>query len=290
MPSFETVRFRGSGLDLVADLAGQREAPLLLFLHGSGQTRQSWRKALAVAQSRGISAVAIDMRGHGDSDWAQDAAYGVDAFADDLEAIAESLPEPPIVVGASLGGLAGIIAASRAAALFRALVLVDITTRIERTGAQEVIDFMGSAEKGFASLEEAADAVARYLPHRPRPKETSGLARNLRRRDDGRYYWHWDPAFHEHGKRASKAARDPAELDAAARRLRIPTLLIRGRRSRILSDEGVRTFLELVPHAEYVDIADAHHMVAGDANDAFNAAVFDFAERLLGAPAQPSNP
>lgn len=146
-------------------------------------------------------------------------------------------------------------------------------------GAKEVIAFMGSAADGFASLEEAADAVAAYLPHRPKPKSTAGLERNLRLRDDGRYYWHWDPAFMMMGKDVDNQPEGPSTLETAARALTAPTLLIRGGRSRIVSEEGAREFLELVPHADYVGIDGAHHMVAGDANDAFNKAVFAFVEK-----------
>jgi pimeloyl-ACP methyl ester carboxylesterase len=144
------------------------------------------------------------------------------------------------------------------------------------SGAHEVSAFMNSAPNGFGSLEEAADAVAAYLPHRPRPKDTSGLKRNLRLRD-GRFYWHWDPAVMQMGRNADFNGPNP--LETAARSLKIPTLLIRGGRSRIVSEAGVREFREMVPHAELVDISDAHHMVAGDANDAFNDAVFNFVEK-----------
>jgi pimeloyl-ACP methyl ester carboxylesterase len=156
------------------------------------------------------------------------------------------------------------------------LVLVDITPRVEMTGANEVTAFMNSAPNGFDSLEQAAEAVAAYLPHRPKPKDTSGLQRNLRLRD-GRYYWHWDPALLQMGRNADFSGPNP--LEKAARALEIPTLLIRGGRSRIVSETGVREFLEMVPQAEFVDISDAHHMVAGDANDAFNDAVFTFIEK-----------
>jgi pimeloyl-ACP methyl ester carboxylesterase len=163
----------------------------------------------------------------------------------------------------------------------RGLVLVDVTPRIEPEGAKEIGDFMASAPNGFASLEEAADAVAAYLPHRPRPRDTTGLQRNLRLRE-GRYHWHWDPNLMRMQRDAdfdTEIAAIPATLAQAARKLTVPTLLVRGGRSRVVSDEGVREFLQLTPHAEVADIAGAHHMVAGDANDAFNQAVFAFLDR-----------
>lgn len=279
----ERLALRGLDLTLAADAVGPADAPTILFLHGSGQTRQSWGSALEEARARGYRAISLDLRGHGDSDWSPDGQYTLDRFAADIRRVIERLECEPIVVGASLGGLIGMMIAAAPPPRMRALVLVDITARVEMSGANEVVAFMDSAPNGFASLEEAAAAVAAYLPHRPRPTNTNGLQRNLRLRD-GRYYWHWDPAFMRMGRDADGKlkADGPNLLETAARAVDIPTLLIRGSRSRIVSEAGVREFLQMVPHAEFVDIAGAHHMVAGDANDAFNAAVFGFIDRQVG--------
>jgi pimeloyl-ACP methyl ester carboxylesterase len=278
----EQVSLRGFHLTLAADAAGPADAPTLLFLHGSGQTRQSWSSALTEAIQRGYRAIAVDLRGHGDSEWSADGEYTLDKFAADIRQVIEQLDDEPIVVGASLGGLIGMMIAAVPPPRLRALVLVDITARVELSGANEVIAFMDSAPNGFASLEEAAAAVAAYLPHRPPPKNTNGLKRNLRLRN-GRYYWHWDPAFMQMGRDSQGKLRadGPNQLETFARAINVPTLLVRGSRSRIVSEAGAREFLEMVPHAEFVDIAGAHHMVAGDANDAFNDAVFDFVDRQV---------
>ena len=266
----------GAGLKLIADAAGAPDAQTLLFLHGSGQTRQSWGRALEEAAKRGYRALSLDLRGHGDSDWAPDGQYTLERFAADVRQAIEYTGIEPIVIGASLGGIVGLLIGASPPPPLRALVLVDIAPRVEMSGANEVTAFMNSAPNGFDSLEQAAEAVAAYLPHRSRPKDTSGLQRNLRLRD-GRYYWHWDPALLQMGRNVDFSGPNP--LEKAARALKIPTLLIRGGRSRIVSETGVREFLEMTPHAEFVDIADAHHMVAGDANDAFNEAVFAFVAR-----------
>jgi pimeloyl-ACP methyl ester carboxylesterase len=270
----------GSGLRLAADVVGAADAPTLLFLHGSGQTRQSWGGALKQAAKRGYRAISLDLRGHGDSDWSPDGKYTLDSFAADVRQAIDYMGGEPIIVGASLGGIVGLLIAAAPSPPMRALVLVDITPRVEMSGAKEVSAFMDSAPSGFGSVEEAADAVAAYLPHRQRPKDTSGLKRNLRLRD-GRYYWHWDPAMLQMGRDAESKFGGPNPLETAARALQLPTLLIRGGRSRIVSEAGVREFLEMVPHAEFVDISDAHHMVAGDANDAFNEAVFTFVDKQV---------
>ena len=281
MATPERIELKGSNLTLVGDALGPEDGDVILFLHGSGQTRQSWGKALKAAAAQGYRAITLDMRGHGDSEWAPDGRYEIRAFADDLVKVLTQLPSAPVLVGASLGGLVSLLVASEAPETVAAIVLVDITTRPEMSGAMEVINFMESATDGFASLEEAADAVAAYLPHRPRPKDVSGLQKNLRERN-GRWYWHWDPAFLKMGEKAKQGEKPEIDLDERARVLSVPTLLLRGGRSAIVSEKSVKEFLELAPHTEYVDIAGAHHMVAGDANDAFNDAVFAFADKVTG--------
>ena len=165
----------------------------------------------------------------------------------------------------------------------RALVLVDVAHRVEVAGRERIGAFMTGNIDGFASLEEAADAIAAYNPHRPRPTDLSGLAKNLRQRPDGRWVWHWDPRF-VMGKFGSAdetraSVIDPHRLEAAVDALRLPALLVRGRSSDLLSEEGAQDFLARVPHAEFADVAGAGHMVAGDRNEIFNRAILDFLER-----------
>jgi pimeloyl-ACP methyl ester carboxylesterase len=150
---------------------------------------------------------------------------------------------------------------------------------MEFDGAARIMDFMRAKPEGFSNLDEAADAVARYNPHRKRPKDLSGLKKNLRRGDDGRYRWHWDPRFLESPKNPDNlTSLSLDQLDDAARSLTLPTLLVRGRMSDLLSEAGAREFLDLVPHAKFVDVSGAGHMVAGDRNDAFAKSVVSFLE------------
>lgn len=276
----ELKRFSGAGVQLVADVAGPDGGTPVIFLHGGGQTRASWKGALRAVAERGWRAVSLDLRGHGESGWAGDGDYSLDRFVDDLAAIIPMLGREPVLVGASLGGLTALLAVGEGKVRANGLVLVDVTHAIEPGGAAKIGAFMTGNPEGFASIDEAADAVAAYLPHRPRPKDTSGLAKNLRKRGDGRLHWHWDPAF-MNGTRGARISRE--RLEAATVALEIPTLLVRGGRSEIVSKASARAFLDLAPHAEFVDVAGADHMVAGDANDAFNAAVIDFLGRRLEA-------
>lgn len=272
-------RFLGrGGVALVAEEWGLGGGAPVLLLHGAGQTRSAWDNIAAVLSERGYRAIAIDLRGHGESEWAQDGDYGIDAFADDVIAVARALPSAPVIVGASLGGLAAMVAEARAA-VARALVLVDIAPRIEDAGVARIVAFMSSHADGFATLEEAADAIASYLPNRARPGDVSGLRKVLRAGEDGRWRWHWDPGFLDASKRWSERM-DRSLFETAARQLRVPTLLVRGRDSDVVSPVGAAEFLRLAPHARFVDIASAGHMVAGDRNDVFTDAVVEFIGQL----------
>jgi pimeloyl-ACP methyl ester carboxylesterase len=275
------VTFSGiEGNRLEGDVYGRGERVVLL-LHGGGQTRHAWRTTARKLAARGFTAIPVDQRGHGDSAWVDSGAY---AFRDyGMEAallgrqIEQRFAAKPVVVGASLGGLASLFALGEADC-FSALVLVDIVPRMEASGVTQVQNFMQAhAEEGFANLDEAAESVARYLPHRAKPPSADGLRKNLRQRANGRWYWHWDPRFWD-GPRSVKAEADDLlpRLEEIARSLTLPTLLVRGGSSEIVSLESAEAFRNLVPHAKFVDIGGASHMVAGDKNDIFADAILDF--------------
>jgi pimeloyl-ACP methyl ester carboxylesterase len=271
------------GNRLAADAAGPEDGPPVVLLHGGGQTRHSWGTTLDVLAAKGWRAYSMDLRGHGESEWANDGDYTLDAFAGDVKAVAASLPRPPALVGASLGGLSSLAAVGSgpAPAVASALVLVDVAPRIEEKGRERIAEFMMEhMESGFGSLDEVADSIARYNPHRPRPKDLSGLRKNLRRRDDGRWYWHWDPVFVRGGLGSPDETRtsiiDTGSLEASARNVTIPVLVVRGLVSDLLSEEGARELLDLLPDGRLVSVAGAGHMVAGDRNDLFNDAIVNF--------------
>lgn len=279
----QTVEYSGvNGLTLVADewnrgTDAAADRPTILMLHGGGQNRFSWKNTGQVLADEGFHVVALDSRGHGDSDRAPDADYDVETLTADVMQVLDAIGRPVILIGASMGGLTGILAADQAG-LDRVtrLVLVDVVPRFEKNGSARIREFMFSGLHGFGSLEEAADAVAAYLPHRTKPRSPEGLKKNLRLRH-GRWYWHWDPAF------MTKPGDDPElrteKFEQAAADLTIPVLLIRGKLSDVVSPEGVRHFLDTVPNAEFVELSDAGHTAAGDDNDAFSNVVVSFVTR-----------
>ena len=277
-----TLTLSADGVDLVADAYGDEQGPPVVLLHGGGQTRHAWGGAAEAFAAVGRYALAVDLRGHGHSDWSPDGMYGLSRFAGDVHTIVEYLGRPPALVGASLGGLSSIIAVGESTEpVASSLVLVDVAPRVEEEGRNKIADFMRAGFDGFDTLDDAADLIASFMPHRERPTDLSGLKKNLRQRGDGRWYWHWDPRFitNREGVDGQEGLVNHERLCTAASRITIPTMLVRGRMSDIVSDESVRELQELVPHAEVVDVAGAGHMVAGDKNDVFNSAVIEFVQR-----------
>lgn len=272
-------RHPGRGdLSLAVEHYGSADAPTLLFAHGFGQNRHAWRGSATQLAAEGWHGIAIDGRGHGDSEWAPHGAYQMEHFAEDLCAIARSVPETPILVGASMGGLLGLLLEGEAASsVFRAMVLVDVTPRWETEGVGRILDFMAKHPEGFDSLEHAAEEVARYLPHRDR-KNPERLRSQLRQHADGRWRWHWDPRLLGHVAREAESY--IPRLQAAARQVQVPVLLLSGGRSDVVSARTIEEFMQLVPHAEHVCIEDATHMVVGDRNDVFTREISRFLERF----------
>ena len=262
----------------------------VLFLHGAGQTRHSWNETAKRLAVFGFDAITIDHRGHGDSDWVPRGNYSFDCFAKDVKYLTNALfadyGTKPIVVGASLGGIASMLVEGRYQPnSFKALVLVDITPRVCLNGVAKIIQFMGSQiETGFSNLSEAAEAISQFLPNRTRPKNLNGLKKNLRLDNDGRFRWHWDPNFIEQ-RTEFEIHRGLVEerIVNAAKRLKLPVLLIRGTNSDLVKDEHVKDFLKLVPNSSFTDVTGAGHMVMGDKNDAFAEALLEFIVNNFGA-------
>lgn len=278
------------GVKIAGDSWGNPGGPLVLLQHGGGQTRHAWKGTGETLGAAGYFVVAFDARGHGDSDWAPDGDYGQDVMVRDLECVVAALGDRrPVLVGASMGGGTSLVAVGEDHIDATALVLVDIAPQIEEDGARNIDAFMSQKPEGFFSLEEVAEAIGKYQPHRKRPNSLDGLAKNVRLGRDGKYRWHWDPLF-----RAGKYDLELRQkrLEACTVKLTLPTLLVRGQLSDLLSEDGAQAFLKLCPHSKYVNVADAAHMVAGDRNDVFGSSVIEFLSRAVpvnGPPIQKSH-
>jgi pimeloyl-ACP methyl ester carboxylesterase len=286
-----TMRFDGfEGIHLVGDVWGDDQDWPVLLMHGGGQTRHAWGSTAEALARTGWRAVSLDLRGHGDSEWALNGDYSFTAYAADCLAVIDRLGVPPVLVGASLGGVTAMLAEGASDRVVSSgLVIVDITHRTNPDGIRRIQEFMASGLHGFPTLEDAAAAIAAYTPHRASRVNHAGLMKVLRQRRDGRWYWHWDPRFLAQGRTEVPRPEFEALFQAAMANIRVPTLLVRGRLSDVVTEEGVEEFLRRIPGAKAVDVGGAAHMVAGDQNDAFSRAVIDFLERDV-RPALPGQP
>ncbi|GAA4414536.1 alpha/beta fold hydrolase [Nibrella viscosa] len=281
-----------TGMFIAADAYGVPSERCVILLHGGGQTRHSWGETARWMASAGWYAVALDIRGHGDSSWSPEGHYTVDYLIADLNEVIRQIGSRPALVGASLGGIISLLAISESVqSMASGLVLVDVAPRAEQQGVERIFRFMSANLDGFGSLDEAADAVAAYLPQRPRPSDLSRLEKNLRLKPSpnggaDRYYWHWDPQFLATWQQFASATTEQRigyeeRLFKAAKALSVPTLIVRGGISDVVSEKVMTEFLDVVPHAQSVNVAEAGHMVAGDSNHAFSRAVIQFLNSSL---------
>jgi pimeloyl-ACP methyl ester carboxylesterase len=275
------LHFSGCNVQLVGDLwtPPLREEGLVLLLHGGGQTRHSWSRTAKVLAAANWTAIALDMRGHGDSDWAPDGDYSMDSLVADLSGVIGSLWRKPVLVGASMGGMTSLLAEGERGGTACALILVDVVPKLQLVGVKRIIDFMTAYPDGFESLDDVADSLHAYNPHRSRPSDPDGLRKNLRLSADGRWHWHWDPLFLR-GTDERVLAERFARARAAATRVTIPTLLVRGTQSDVVDAEGAADLLTLIPHACSVDVPGAGHTVAADSNDSFGQHVLEFLAQI----------
>lgn len=293
--SAATTRHELHSQDRLRLAAESRPGPAVpvLLAHGFGQTRHSWSASQTRLAAAGYPSLSWDMRGHGESDRnAPDSSYRAEQFLDDVLVAARHFgpARKPVLVGASMGGLTGLMAQAQARP-FAALVLVDVTPRWETAGVERIVGFMTAHPHGFADLEHAADAIAAYLPHRHERKRAAQLEPLLRRADDGRLRWHWDPRLIGEFVQGSEHLQE--RISDAARGIDVPVLLLSGGRSDLVSERTIEHFRALVPQAEHVRLPEATHMVAGDDNDAFSDALLRFLGAHYPPPAaaaEPSSP
>ncbi|WP_157218963.1 alpha/beta fold hydrolase [Flavisphingomonas formosensis] len=274
-----SIAFPGAGgLAIQGELHGPADGFPVILSHGGGQTRHAWGRTAERLAEAGFRIHALDLRGHGDSGWAQDGLYAIEDYAEDLRLLAATFDAPPVLVGASLGGIASLLAAGEEPCLpIAGLCLVDVSPHLRPEGVEGILGFMRRTASGFDTMEQAANAIGAYLPHRPKPRDLDGIAKNLRSRADGRFYWHWDPATIARPLDPESTSR---RLERAAGRITAPALLVRGARSELVTAEVAAAFMALFRDGHTVDVAGARHMVAGDRNDRFGSDLLAFAERV----------
>lgn len=267
----ERLTLRGDGLNLAASAWGAPTAPSVCFLHGGGQSRRSWARAARQVAGAGYRAIALDLRGHGDSDWSASGDYALDAFARDVEKIVDQLSGDVVLVGASRGGQAALIGGSRRQDRVRLVMLADVVPDNALDQVDAIRRFFRASATGFDDVAAAAAALADYTGRAP-PADPSGL-RKAMREEDGRLFWHWDP------KTVSPQFVSPpseaVEMAAAARNFRKPLLLVRADHGSLATDDAVERFHALVPQLVVEFAPGSHHMLTGDDNAAFASRLLD---------------
>ena len=269
--------FAGDGITLVGEDFGSHRDPLILLLHGGGQSRASWRAAARRHGGRGYHAIALDMRGHGESDWAPDGDYAFTRYAADLASVIRELGKPAVLVGASHGGLSALVATAAYPELIRALALADVTPWLDEEHADTLRASLRSAADGYENVDDAALMVDRFRGTSPRASN-DGLRAHMRKGADGRLYWRWDPRFIE--DRFVRHAGEGGMLVEAARRLRIPVLLMHAEFSSIVHSEHIDSFRAAVSSLRVIRVDGIGHMAAGDDNLAYLPALTSFLDEI----------
>jgi non-heme chloroperoxidase len=251
--------------------------PAVVCLHGGGQTAYMFEELGPALAEGGHLVLAPDLPGHGDSDPLDD--FGRRELAATIAPLCAHFGlERAAFVGASLGGMTSITVAAGHPDLVAAIVLIDVGHRLEEEGVRRIIEFM-QAYESFATLEDAATEISKYLPHRRQVRPES-LARNLRQRPDGRWQWKHQLA----GRLQAGGIADGSGnwrtilegLDDEAASLRCPVLVLRGSASDVLSNEGAEEVATLIPDARVVTVAKAGHLAAGDNPESTTAHVSAF--------------
>lgn len=249
------------GRNLSALVWGDTE-PQLVFVHGGAQNAHTWD---TVALALDVPLVAVDLAGHGHSDWRDDGLYNHHNLAEDVVAAIEQLaPNARAVVGMSLGGLTALAVAHLAPQLVRNLVLVDITPGVNAQKAKAVVDFINGPQS-FASFDEL---LARTKQHNPTRSESSlrrGILHNAYQLPDGSWQWRYDRRGHARSTSDDDQSTDGfSGLWDAISQLACPLLVVRGGLSPVVDDADIGEVKRRKASAEIVVVDDAGHSIQGD--------------------------
>jgi pimeloyl-ACP methyl ester carboxylesterase len=257
---------------------GDAEAPPILLLHGGGQSAHTW-DAFCLAMSGRFRCVALDQRGHGDSEWSDTGEYAIADHARDVAAFVDALElRQPIVVGMSMGGVNAIAYAASHPDRLRGLVCVDIGPEAQFGPVDRLMRGLGGY-RVFASPEDAAARLSRLGARRDPALLRETLALNLRRQDDGTWTWKYDPRTLV-GLTAKQIMDARRPLWGVLDRITCPVLVARGADSEIFSDEDAQRFAIALPKGQWLAVPRARHSVQTDNPSGLAAAVSRFADSL----------
>ena len=240
---------------------GDDSAPPMLLLHGRSQTAHSWDfVGLSFAEDYRI--IALDQRGHGDSGWSPLGDYSMEAFQQDLEDITTKLNITKVIlVGLSMGGRNAWMFASRHPEIVKALIIFDSGPEVMKTGVKRIRQFIDLPDQ-VPTYEEFVKRVHQFNPRRDIEQIRGSLQHNIRKTEEGTWTWKYDKIFRQGESSLDGWPED--ELWEALPLIACPTLIIRGERSDILSEQVTKKMVNTIPDCEYVTIQGAGHLVPGD--------------------------
>jgi len=251
--------------------AGKRA---ILFLHGGALTAHTW-DLCCLALRDDYHCIALDQRGHGDSDWSPDVDYSIAAQREDVKGFAEAIGlEKFVLVGMSLGAINGLAYAIAYPETLSALVLIDAGPNVRRPGSRRIRDFVnGGAEP--ETLEAIIERALAFNPRRDPLILRRSLMHNLRQQADGTWTWKYDRRRFQQMGGDQHAAERRGLADGLAR-VTCPTLVVRGGESDVFHDEDAERLAAGLPHGRWVTIPKAGHTVQGDNPKDLAAALRDF--------------
>ena len=256
---------------------GDPDVRPMLMLHGMAQSAHTWDFA-ALALSDRYRVLALDQRGHGDSDWAPDGDYSLDAHLRDITSFVEAMELRDLVmVGLSMGGRNAFSFAALHPELVRALVIVDIAPVSGRSGASAIRTFIERVDE-LDTFEEFVERVKGYNPRRSREQIRGSLAHNLRRVPSGRWTWKYDKVLRSPPRPQPGPGYVERQWDYIER-VECPTLVVRGAYSKVLTQEIAEETVGRLRHGSLAVVDDAGHLVPGDNPPGFIGALEDFLER-----------
>ena len=258
---------------------GAPNEPAVVLLHGGGQSAHTW-DACCLILARSYRCLALDQRGHGDSDWSPDGAYGFEDHARDLAGFVDRLGlRRPLLVGMSMGGINATVYASRHASRLRGLVSVDVGPDVQFEPVQRLMQGLG-AYRFFASTRDAAERLSRQGARRPVSLLENTLSYNLREADDARWTWKYDPRTLTE-KTAEQILAPRQAIWGMLGGLTCPALVVRGADSEVFSEADAARFTNHLPRGSCVTVPGARHSVQTDNPRGLAAAIVAFDESLL---------
>ncbi len=258
---------------------GNSENPTIILIHGIAQTCHSW-DFISLGLSEKYRVIALDLRGHGDSEWAPDKNYNIEAYSDDLHKIIEKLNlNNFILIGLSIGGKTCFTYASQHLEKIRALAIVDAAPENIQAGYKNMSKFMKQKDE-LDSIDEFIDRILKYNPRRSRQQAKGSIIHNIKQMENGKWTWKYDSFFRTPQKHIQNPDKIAKTLWSRLEKVMCPTLIVRGAQSDLVASEITEKMSNIMNNATIVTVKNAGHLVPGDNPAGFQTAINNFLNKL----------